>query len=163
MFVVKSKFKKNNWGDNMYYRVTKININQGHMDEVVNWLDSISNRLYELEGLHSINCVKVSETEAYAFSCYETEEQVHKATAFQQEVFGEMAKYIHENSNCKVLWASCRMSYDFILAQKCNADIITMSPNLAKKMALFEKNPLEYSKDTVKGFFDDAKSSGFVF
>ena len=78
-------------------------------------------------------------------------------------IFGEMAKYIHENSNCKILWASCRMSYDYILAQKCNADIITMAPNLAKKIDLFKKNSLEYSKDTVKGFFNDAKSSGFVF
>ena len=78
------------------------------------------------------------------------------------KVFGEMAKYIHENSNCKVLWASCRMSYDYILAQKCGADIITMQPNLAKKIALFGTSSLEYSKDTVKGFFDDAKSSGFV-
>ena len=77
------------------------------------------------------------------------------------KVFGEMAKYIHENSNCKVLWASCRMSYDYILAQKCGADIITMQPNLANKIALFGKSSLEYSKDTVKGFFDDAKSSGF--
>jgi len=79
------------------------------------------------------------------------------------KVFSEMAKYIHENSNCKVLWASCRMSYDYILAQQCDADIITMQPNLAKKMILFGKNSLEYSKDTVKDFFDDAKSSGFVF
>ena len=78
------------------------------------------------------------------------------------KVFGEMAKYIHENSNCKVLWASCRMSYDYILAQKCGADIITMQPNLAKKIALFGKSSLENSKDTVKGFFDDAKASGFV-
>ena len=77
----------------MYYRVVKININQGHVDEVINLLNSISNSLYELEGLHSINCVKVSETEAYAFSCYETKEQVHNATAFQQEVFGKMAKF----------------------------------------------------------------------
>ena len=79
------------------------------------------------------------------------------------KVFGEMAKYIHENSNCKVLWASCRMSYDYILAQECGADIITMQPNLAKKIVLFGKSSLEYSKDTVKGFFDDAKSSGFNF
>ena len=79
------------------------------------------------------------------------------------KVFGQMAKYIHENSNCKALWGSCRMSYDYILAQQCDADIITMQPNLAKKITLFGKNSLEYSKDTVKGFFDDAKSSGFVF
>ena len=77
----------------MYYRVTKINVNQGHMNDVVNCLDSISDTLYEVEGLHSINCIKVSETEAYAFSCYDNVEQVKNATPFQQEVFGEMKKY----------------------------------------------------------------------
>ena len=55
------------------------------------------------------------------------------------------------------------MSYDYILAQQSSADIITMSPNLAKKITMFGKNPLEHSKDTVKGFFDDVKSTGFVF
>ena len=77
----------------MHYRVVKINVNQGQMDEIVNCLDSISNRLYDLEGLQSIHCVKASDTEIYAFSCYETQEQVQKATAFQQEVFGGMAKF----------------------------------------------------------------------
>ena len=79
-----------------------------------------------------------------------------------KNIFSEMTKYIHENSNCKTLWASCRMSYDYILAQQSRADIITMSPNLVKKIATFGKNPLEHSKDTVRGFFDDAKSTGFV-
>jgi len=78
-----------------------------------------------------------------------------------KKVFSEMTKYIHENSNCKVLWGSCRMSYDYILAQQCDADIITMQPSLIKKIAMFGKDSLEHSKDTVKGFFDDAKSSGF--
>jgi len=79
-----------------------------------------------------------------------------------KNIFSEMTKYIHENSNCKTLWASCRMSYDYIIAQQSRADIITMSPNLVKKIATFGKNPLEHSKDTVKGFFNDAKSTGFV-
>ena len=78
-----------------------------------------------------------------------------------KKVFSEMTKYIHENSNCKVLWGSCRMSYDYILAQQCDADIITMQPSLIKKIAMFGKDSLEHSKDTVKGFFDDAKSAGF--
>ena len=77
----------------MYYRITKINVNQGHMNEVVNYLNSISNRLYELKGLHSINCVKIRETEAYAFSGYKTEEQLQEATVLQQELLGGMAKF----------------------------------------------------------------------
>ena len=75
--------------------------------------------------------------------------------------FTEMTNYIHENSNCESLWASCRMTYDYFTAKDCKADIITMSPSLINKMKLFNKDPIEYSKETVLGFFRDAKKAGF--
>ena len=75
--------------------------------------------------------------------------------------FTEMSQYIHENSNCKSLWASCRMTYDYFSAKDAKADIITMSPTLIKKMKLFNKDPIEYSNETVIGFYDDAKKAGY--
>ena len=59
------------------------------------------------------------------------------------------------------LWASCRMAYDLITAEKSSADIITMTPSLLNKIKLFGKSPKEFSLDTVKGFYDDAKKAGF--
>ena len=53
------------------------------------------------------------------------------------------------------------MTYDYFTAKKCNADIITMSPSLINKMKLFDKDPIEYSKETVLGFFKDAQKAGF--
>lgn len=76
-------------------------------------------------------------------------------------LFKEMSDYIHDNSNCFSLWASCRMAYDLITSEKSGADIITMTPNLVKKISLFGKSPEEFSLDTVKGFYDDAKKAGF--
>ena len=76
-------------------------------------------------------------------------------------LFKEMSYYIHDNSNCFSLWASCRMAYDLITSEKSGADIITMTPNLVKKISLFGKSPEEFSLDTVKGFYDDAKKAGF--
>ncbi len=77
------------------------------------------------------------------------------------ERFNEISEYVHNNSKCKVLWASCRMPYDYEKAKSCNADIITMAPNMIKKMKLFGKKPEEYSKETVVGFYDDATKAGF--
>jgi len=77
------------------------------------------------------------------------------------ELFSEMSSYVHQNSSCKTLWASCRMAYDLITATKCKADIITMGPDLITKLKNFEKTPEEYSIDTVKTFYKDAKDSGF--
>ena len=78
-----------------------------------------------------------------------------------EEKFTEMSDFIHNNSSCKSLWASCRMTYDYLTAKKASADIITMSPNLIKKMEIFNKDPLQYSKETVIGFYEDAKKAGF--
>ena len=75
--------------------------------------------------------------------------------------FKIMSNFVHKKSNCKTLWASCRMVYDIIIAKKANADIITISPNLYLKSKKFGYSPIKYSRDTVKGFLVDAKKSNF--
>ena len=75
--------------------------------------------------------------------------------------FLEMSKLIKNESSCLSLWASCRMPYDLINAQNSNADIITMPPTMIKKIDFFDKDPIDYSKETVKMFFEDAKKAGF--
>ena len=73
----------------------------------------------------------------------------------------DISKVVHENSNCKVLWASPRMVYDIYNAINSNCDIITMQYSLIQKIKLFSKTPEEYSLDTVKMFYDDAVSSKY--
>ncbi len=77
------------------------------------------------------------------------------------EKFKTISNYVHKNSKCKTLWASCRMAYDIKTAQKSKADIITISPSLFIKSKQFGYSPLKYSKDTVKSFLIDARKSNF--
>lgn len=77
------------------------------------------------------------------------------------ELFKGMSDYIHENSNCLSLWASCRMPYDLLAAEKAGGDIITMPPSFIQKLSLFGKKPEEFSLETVQNFFDDAKKANF--
>ena len=72
-----------------------------------------------------------------------------------------MSELVHQNSECKILWASPRMVYDIINACNANCDIITMQSSLIKKLSLFGKTPNEYSMDTVKMFYRDAVAAGF--
>ena len=78
------------------------------------------------------------------------------------EKFKIMSNYVHRNSKCKTLWASCRIAYDIRTAKKSEADIITISPSLFIKSKKFGYSPLKYSKETVKGFLIDAKKSNFT-
>ena len=69
--------------------------------------------------------------------------------------------YVNKNSTCETLWASPRMPYDYLSAQKAGSKIITMQLSQIKKLAFFGKNLEEYSMETVKQFYTDAKESGF--
>jgi transaldolase len=78
------------------------------------------------------------------------------------EVFN-MAELVHADSYCRLLWASPRQVYDIFNAVDAGCDIITMTPSLIKKLSLFDKTPKEYSLDTVKLFFEDAKNAKYSF
>ncbi len=61
----------------------------------------------------------------------------------------------------KFLWASARMAFDVIKAERTGFDIITLTTELIQKYNKFGINLEEVSKKTVKQFYDDAVSSGF--
>ncbi len=69
--------------------------------------------------------------------------------------------YIKKYSNCKSLWASCRMPYDIISAIEAKTDIITMGIPMIKKIENFKLTREKYSLLTVKQFFLDAKKSKY--
>ena len=75
----------------------------------------------------------------------------------------EINNFIHNNSDCKSLWASTRMSYDIIRAIETKSDIITMQIDQIKKLNMFNKDLNEYSRETVNQFFKDANASGYKF
>ena len=73
----------------------------------------------------------------------------------------EINNYVHQNSSCLTLWASTRMAFDYIVAEIINTDIITMQIDHVKKLKLIGTDPAEYSIETVRQFYKDAKVSGF--
>lgn len=65
------------------------------------------------------------------------------------------------NGNVQTLWASPREPYNYVQAEQCGCDIITMTPQLIKKLDTFGKDLTDFSYETVKMFYDDACKSGF--
>jgi transaldolase len=60
------------------------------------------------------------------------------------------------------LWASTRELYNIISAENIGCHIITVPNNILDKLNLFGYNLKNYSLETVKEFYDDAKKAGFV-
>jgi transaldolase len=61
----------------------------------------------------------------------------------------------------KILWASPREVLNVYQAEACGCHIITATDELIAKLSLHQKPLSEYSLDTVKMFYNDAKKAGF--
>lgn len=69
---------------------------------------------------------------------------------------------IERKEKPKYLWASCREPFNYTQAYRSGCDIITMTPDQIKKFSLKGKDLVEYSRETVQMFFNDAQKSGYV-
>lgn len=65
--------------------------------------------------------------------------------------------------NVEFLWASSREAFNYIDAEDSGCDIITMTPDLIKKVNKFYMKSLrDFSKETCQMFYDDAVKSGYT-
>jgi transaldolase len=64
-------------------------------------------------------------------------------------------------STIELLWASPRELLNIIQAAEVGCDIITVTPDLLKKLELVGKDLGQYSLETVQMFFRDAQAAGY--
>lgn len=78
-----------------------------------------------------------------------------------EEIIKKCKKILKKYKNIKVLWASTRELFNIVQADRCGCNIITVPHSFLGKIDIFGKNLNEYSKETVKMFYNDAISSGY--
>jgi transaldolase len=71
----------------------------------------------------------------------------------------EIAK---QKPKAEVIWASPRELLNIFHADQIGCQIITVTNDILKKLALVGYNLDEYSLDTVKMFYNDAKTAGYT-
>ena len=59
------------------------------------------------------------------------------------------------------IWASPRQLYNIFDAETAGCHIITATTDILNKVSLIGYDPIQYSLDTVKMFFDDSVAAGF--
>ncbi len=63
--------------------------------------------------------------------------------------------------NIELLWASTREVFNVIQAEQAGCDIITVAPDMIKKMSMLNMDLLQLSIETVRMFKRDADQAGF--
>ena len=64
--------------------------------------------------------------------------------------------------NAELIWASPRELLNIFHADQVGCHIITVTPDILKKLSLVGYDLSEYSLDTVKMFYNDARQAGFT-
>ena len=151
------------WGDNVY---VKIPVTNTKCESSVNLIERLSN-----------SGVKVNVTAMM------TAEQIKKVvpallggSAGYVSIFAgriadsgrdpvpimrEALEYLKAYSKIKLIWASPREVFNIIQADEIGCHIITVTNALLKKLHFIGKDLNEFSLDTVKMFYEDAKAAGF--
>ncbi|MDB4852911.1 transaldolase [Alphaproteobacteria bacterium] len=71
-------------------------------------------------------------------------------------------EYAKPKPGVEILWASTREAFNIIEADQVGCQIITVAPDMiSKAQKSFDKNLDEFSRETVKMFYEDARASGF--
>jgi transaldolase len=65
-------------------------------------------------------------------------------------------------ARAELLWASPRELLNIVQAEQAGAHIITVPPDMLKKLSLFGKDLGDYSLETVKMFHNDASAAGYT-
>jgi transaldolase len=70
-------------------------------------------------------------------------------------------KMLEKLPRAELLWASPREVLNVIQADECGCQIITATPDIIAKIGMLGKDLTQYSLETVKMFYDDARAAGF--
>jgi transaldolase len=76
-------------------------------------------------------------------------------------IMRDVVRACREREELLVLWASPREVLNVYQAEECGCHIITATPDLLEKMSLRDKDLTEFSRETVKMFYEDARRAGY--
>jgi transaldolase len=62
----------------------------------------------------------------------------------------------------KLLWASPRELFNLVQADEIGCHVITVTPDILKKLSQLGKDLTRFSLETVQMFYDDAQKAGFA-
>jgi transaldolase len=74
----------------------------------------------------------------------------------------EAVDICRDRPNLRVLWASPREVLNVYQADACGVHVIVLTADLLAKLALRDRNLAEYSRETVRMFYDDAVKAGYT-
>ena len=151
------------WGNNVYVKIPVINSKGSFSGKIIKRLSDKGLKL-NITAVYSITQVKKivkclnknSHSIISIFSGRMADVGKDPVPIIQKSV-----KITKKIKKIKILWASTREAYNYMQANDCKCDIITMPPKIIEKISKFGKSFNVLTLDTVKTFYKDASEANF--
>jgi len=149
------------WGDNVFVKIPVTNTKKKFTGELIKKLSDDGIKL-NITALFTLKQIR----EVLKCLNYKTPNYISifagriADTGTDPKPIIRQAKKIINKKNCKIIWASTREIYNIFEAESCGCNIITVTNEFLDKIkSTLGKNLENFSLDTVKMFYNDAKKS----
>ncbi len=153
----------NSWGKNVYVKIPVVNSKGTFSGKVISKLSNKGIKLnvtavYSVDQVKKIlkNINKKSKTIISIFAG-----RMADAGKDPIPIIRESVRITKKLKKTQILWASTREAYNYLQAQNCGCQIITMPSAIITKISKFGKTNRELTLDTVKNFLKDSRASNF--
>ena len=155
--------KINTWGKNIYVKIPVTNSKGVFMGKIIKELNNMDIKLnitavYNYKQTQKILKLinKKSKVIISIFAGRAGDTGKDPIPEFKKSI--SLAKKF---KNVEILWASVREPYNYTQAKQIGCHIITIPPATIEKIENFGKSFDQLTNETVKAFYEDAKSAGF--
>ena len=161
--IEKQAYEIKSWGNNVYVKVPVTNSKGNFSGKIIKRLSDKGLKL-NITAVYTANqvkkIVKCLNNNSYSiisiFSGRMADVGKDPVPIIQQSV-----KITKKMKKIKILWASTREAYNYMQANNCKCDIITMPPKIIEKISKFGKSFRVLTLDTLKTFYKDASEANF--
>ena len=159
----KQALEINKWGKNVYVKIPVLNSKGIFMGKIINELNNENIKL-NITAVYNSNQTKkilklINKKSKVIISIF-----AGRAGDTGKDPIPELKKSIKlakNFKNVKILWASVREPYNYLQAKQLGCHIITIPPEIIKKIENFGKSFNQLTLETVRGFLLDSKKSKF--
>ena len=161
--IEKQAYEIKSWGNNVYVKVPVTNSKGNFSSKIIKRLSDKGFKL-NITAVYTVNQVKKivkclnkdSHSIISIFSGRMADVGKDPVPIIQKSV-----KITKKVKKIKILWASTREAYNYMQANDCKCEIITMPPKIIEKISKFGKSFRVLTLDTVKTFYKDASEANF--
>lgn len=161
--IVKEAEEIATWGDNVYVKIPIVDTKGNFTGDIIKEITD-KNIKVNVTAIFTIeqvkNTLKVLNKDTPAIISIFAG-RIADTGVNPSEIIKEAIGLVKEYKNIEILWASCRELYNIFEADKLGCHIITVQNSMLRKNDLIGKDLNDYSVETVRDFYKDAKSLGF--